>query len=140
MLKSILLRRLCRVKHVHSKQSSSVISGSPDELSLNAYQEASDDTLEDLCEKLDAALETRYDQGADVTLSSGVLTVVIDNQNTFVINKQTPNRQIWLSSPISGPKRFDYVEGDWLERNSRVNLKRLLSEELSSLLKHKVEC
>lgn len=30
-------------------------------------------------------------------------------QGTYVINKQPPNKQIWLSSPISGPKRFDYV-------------------------------
>jgi frataxin len=26
-----------------------------------------------------------------------------------VINKQPPNRQIWLSSPVSGPKRYDWV-------------------------------
>jgi frataxin len=26
-----------------------------------------------------------------------------------VINKQPPNKQIWLSSPISGPKRYDFV-------------------------------
>ena len=28
---------------------------------------------------------------------------------TYVLNKQPPNKQIWLSSPISGPKRFDWV-------------------------------
>lgn len=26
-----------------------------------------------------------------------------------MLNKQPPNRQIWLSSPISGPKRYDWV-------------------------------
>jgi frataxin len=26
-----------------------------------------------------------------------------------VINKQPPNKQIWLSSPKTGPKRYDYV-------------------------------
>ena len=26
-----------------------------------------------------------------------------------MINKQRPNKQIWLSSPVSGPKRFDFV-------------------------------
>ena len=32
---------------------------------------------------------------------SGVLTVKIsDSWGTYVINKQTPNKQIWLSSPI----------------------------------------
>lgn len=42
--------------------------------------------------------------------SAGVLTVYIDGKGTWVINKQPPNRQIWLSSPISGPRRFDWVE------------------------------
>jgi hypothetical protein len=31
---------------------------------------------------------------------SGVLTVKLGKHGTYVINKQTPNRQIWLSSPI----------------------------------------
>jgi frataxin len=32
---------------------------------------------------------------------------------TYVLNKQPPNKQIWLSSPISGPKRYDWVvQGD----------------------------
>ena len=26
-----------------------------------------------------------------------------------MINKQRPNKQIWLSSPVSGPKRYDFV-------------------------------
>jgi len=26
-----------------------------------------------------------------------------------VINKQPPNKQLWLSSPVSGPKRYDWV-------------------------------
>lgn len=25
------------------------------------------------------------------------------------MNKQPPNKQIWLSSPVSGPKRYDWV-------------------------------
>lgn len=33
-------------------------------------------------------------------LQSGVLTVKLGQKGTFVINKQTPNRQIWLSSPV----------------------------------------
>lgn len=33
-------------------------------------------------------------------LQDGVLTVQLGSKGTYVINKQTPNRQIWLSSPI----------------------------------------
>ena len=30
----------------------------------------------------------------------GVLTVKLGAHGTYVYNKQTPNRQIWMSSPI----------------------------------------
>jgi frataxin len=30
----------------------------------------------------------------------GVLTIRLGDKGTFVINKQAPNRQIWLSSPV----------------------------------------
>ena len=29
---------------------------------------------------------------------------------TWVINKQTPNQQVWWSSPLSGPRRYEYDE------------------------------
>lgn len=105
------------------------------ELSLNAYQEASDNALDELSENLEFMLEDRYDKGADVSLNNGVLTVKVDDENTYVINKQTPNKQIWLSSPISGPKRFDYVAGRWIEKHSKAELSNLISSELSELLK-----
>lgn len=111
-------------------------------LDLNTYQLASDETLERLSENLEIILEDRYDKGADVRLESGVLTVVVDPENIYVINKQTPNRQLWLSSPLSGPKRFDLNKelNCWTERSSKEELHRLLSKELSSLMKSKVEC
>ena len=31
---------------------------------------------------------------------SGVLTLKLGSKGTYVINKQTPNRQMWLSSPL----------------------------------------
>jgi frataxin len=37
-----------------------------------------------------------------------VLTVKLGSHGTYVINKQTPNRQVWLSSPVSGPFRYDH--------------------------------
>lgn len=40
---------------------------------------------------------------------AGVLTLKFPPNGTYVINKQPPNKQIWLSSPISGPKRYDYA-------------------------------
>lgn len=62
---------------------------------------------------------------------------------TYVLNKQPPNKQIWLSSPISGPKRFDWVvtgesmtqkegggSGDWLYLRDGSSLTELVRKEL----------
>lgn len=75
-----------------------------DEMSLLEYDKACKASLEDLCSYFEELLEEIPD--ADVALSDGVLTVKLgQDKGTYVINRQTPNRQIWLSSPVSGPKR-----------------------------------
>lgn len=74
---------------------------------------------------------------------SGVLNFVFPPIGTYVINKQPPNKQIWLSSPISGPKRYDYVvlsegqdskegtgEGDWIYLRDMSSLSSLLLSEV----------
>jgi frataxin len=78
---------------------------------------------------------------------AGVLNISVPAIGTFVLNKQPPNKQIWLSSPISGPKRYDWiVEGDymhekqdsrpfasgqWIYLRDGSNLTELLNSELS---------
>ena len=62
-----------------------------------------------------------------------MLTIAWPTRGTYVINKQDPSRQIWLSSPISGPKRFDFIGGStWVyHREGQVTILRdLLLEEL----------
>ena len=46
-------------------------------------------------------------QEKKLKLADGVLTVKLNEHGTYVVNKQTPNKQIWLSSPVSGPYRYD---------------------------------
>lgn len=54
--------------------------------------------LESLCDQLDAQSGVFVE---DVTNLDGVLTVVCQGGLTYVVNKQTPNLQVWLSSPVS---------------------------------------
>lgn len=56
---------------------------------------------------------------------------------TWVINKQPPNKQIWLSSPLSGPKRYDFVSlesgesnGEWVYLRDGSTMTKLLLEEI----------
>uniref|UniRef100_A0A6G5AEF9 Putative frataxin n=1 Tax=Rhipicephalus microplus TaxID=6941 RepID=A0A6G5AEF9_RHIMP len=66
------------------------------------YEAITKDTLESLAERFDEIIEDLSDvPEADFALSDGVLTIHLGRKyGTYVINKQTPNRQIWLSSPV----------------------------------------
>lgn len=103
------------------------------------YDKLSNNTLEDLTERFDEIGEQLDDAQShefDVTYSSGVLTVKFGPSiGTYVLNKQVPNLQIWLSSPSSGPKRFDLIERQWVYKRTGETLHQLLTKEISSALK-----
>lgn len=71
------------------------------------------------------------------------MTIEVQNKGSYVLNKQPPNKQIWLSSPISGPKRYDWVvtgesmhqkegsgSGGWVYLRDGSNLSELLRKEI----------
>ncbi|XP_061205225.1 frataxin, mitochondrial [Neopsephotus bourkii] len=112
--------------------------GSLDETTYEKLAEETLDSLADFFEDLTDKPFTPEDY--DVSLGSGVLTVKLGgDMGTYVINKQTPNRQIWLSSPTSGPKRYDWTGRNWVYSHDRVSLHELLSKELSTALKTKLD-
>ncbi|KAJ5779290.1 hypothetical protein N7457_007010 [Penicillium paradoxum] len=98
---------------------------------------------------LQSELEKAQEEGSDVEAeySAGVLNISVPALGTYVLNKQPPNKQIWLSSPISGPKRYDWIiEGDsmhekqdsrpfangqWIYLRDGSNLTDLLNSELT---------
>eukprot|EP00095_Tigriopus_kingsejongensis_P002121 maker-scaffold447_size167621-snap-gene-0.48 protein:Tk02121 transcript:maker-scaffold447_size167621-snap-gene-0.48-mRNA-1 annotation:"ribosome-releasing factor mitochondrial-like" len=95
------------------------------------FDRESEETLESLGERFEELLDFNPSmEGSDVSLSNGVLTVELPIHGTYVINKQSPNRQIWLSSPQSGPARFDYLEGKWVYERSGETLHGLLNREI----------
>lgn len=96
------------------------------------YEEVASETLESLTEAFETLLE-KEKVSSDVTYSNGVLTVELEQHGTYVINKQTPNKQIWLSSPFSGPKRYDFQHQTWIYRHDGISLHRLLNEEFARL-------
>ncbi|PNW75721.1 hypothetical protein CHLRE_12g538350v5 [Chlamydomonas reinhardtii] len=103
-------------------------------LTENDYHRVADATMDSMAEKLEAYVEECDVDGGDVEYSQGVLTVKLGTKGTFVINKQTPNRQIWLSSPVSGPFRFDYEGGRWRYSRDHHDLLLQLQEEIGGLV------
>eukprot|EP00047_Mylnosiga_fluctuans_P021595 m.106840 g.106840 ORF g.106840 m.106840 type:complete len:130 (-) comp8955_c2_seq7:119-508(-) len=98
---------------------------SPSDFHVHANQ-----CLETLYEKYDALCEDR--PATDVSMSDGVLTINLGGAGVYVVNKQSPNQQIWLSSPISGPRRFEFdgAKSAWVCNREGVELLSLLQREI----------
>ncbi|KAK4102497.1 Frataxin [Parathielavia hyrcaniae] len=118
------------------------ITRTPADITDDEYHAVADEYMEKLLNHLEALQDTREE--VDVEYSSGVLTLSLGPHiGTYVINKQPPNKQIWLSSPQTGPKRYDYVvfgegqhekqdtaTGDWVYLRDGSTLNDLLMDEL----------
>lgn len=98
-----------------------------DNLSSDEYHTFSDETMDSMLTVFEELCEVVPD--LDVELSQGVLSLTLPPNGSYVINKQPPNKQIWWSSPLSGPKRFDLVNGVWTSLRDGSTLQELLEEE-----------
>lgn len=103
-----------------------------DDISDREYSQIANEYLETLGDELEALSED-FPQ-IDAELTQGVMTIALGGDKTYVINKQPPNKQIWLSSPISGPKRYDLIDGKWVTLRDGSSLTELLETELLSEL------
>ncbi|VDN12628.1 unnamed protein product [Dibothriocephalus latus] len=116
----------------------SVFKGPDSKLGSSEFEKLAEYTLdylavavEDLADSHEVGLDF------DVSLSDGVLNICFgDKHGTYVINKQSFNKQIWFSSPTSGPKRFDYDPNtkSWIYSHDKTDLFRLMSTEFSLIL------
>lgn len=99
-------------------------------LIANNYLDSLSDTLEELSESFPQL---------DVELNQGILTLDVPPHGSYVINKQPPNKQIWLSSPVSGPFRYDLIGNKWITLRDNSALTTLLQKELSQLLEKEID-
>lgn len=104
-------------------------------LQENEFHRIANSTIHHLLEKLEEFGDNLEVDGFDVDYGNEVLTLKLGASGTYVLNKQTPNRQIWLSSPVSGPSRFDWDQDAqaWVYRRTKANLVKLLEGELEQL-------
>ncbi|MEO5694158.1 MAG: iron donor protein CyaY [Usitatibacter sp.] len=65
--------------------------------------------------RIEAAAEVVDD--LDVDLESGILTVTCPDDSRIIVNRQTPNREIWVAAR-SGGFHFTSREGAWRDTRS----------------------
>lgn len=94
------------------------------------FSEIANDTM---LAVLDALDQYDIDDILDASLDAEIIKIN-SPKGQFVLNKFNSFKQIWLVSPLTGPYRFNYQDGMWIDRNS-TNLAVLLTNELSQFVK-----
>ncbi|KAH7052652.1 hypothetical protein BKA57DRAFT_456169 [Linnemannia elongata] len=106
------------------------------DLSEDDYHTASDASMDRMVEYFEDLGDEYEIPGYDVEYQSGVMTLKLGDKGTYVVNKQPPNKQLWLSSPTSGPKRYDFDSEHqvWFYGRDHHSLKYLLDTEITKAI------
>lgn len=103
-------------------------------INTNKFISLVDKTLNHIYDEID---KKEYPFIDNISLEEEVLTINLKNSLTYVINIQKINKQIWLSSPFSGPQRFEYDDKslNWISiTNKNTTLLNLISQEINTEL------
>jgi CyaY protein len=65
--------------------------------------------------RIEASLES--DDDLDLDLESGILTITCPDDTRVIINRQTPNREIWVAAR-SGGFHFTHRDNEWRDTRS----------------------
>jgi frataxin len=97
------------------------------------YTKEVETILNNIFEQID---EKEY-EFVDTNLAAGVLAISFNKKKNYVINIQRPNLQVWLSSPISGPQRFEFDidKNKWINIRNNKSILEILNDEFNTILK-----
>lgn len=66
-------------------------------------------------------------QGVDADLEAGILTLECPDGSRIIVNRQTPNREIWVAAR-SGGFHYAWRDGAWRDTRSGAELFAALGE------------
>ncbi len=79
--------------------------------------------------RIEASVEN--EAGLDVDLESGILAITFADDTRVIVNRQTPNREIWVAAR-SGGFHFASREGEWRDTRSGEELFASLARVIES--------
>lgn len=95
-----------------------------------AFHAQANETISRLAEIIDDDLG----DDIDVEIQNDILTLELADGGQYIVNKNAPFHQIWLSSPKSGAWHFDWVGGAWrASKGDKPALLELLAGELQAV-------
>jgi frataxin len=81
-----------------------------------------------LLNKMECLSDTVNEQDGGISFS-------INNIGEYMFNRQPTSKQLWASSPITGPCRFNIKEDQWIHYKNNLSLSKYLDMEISQIKK-----
>ena len=85
--------------------------------------------VDEVLRRIESAVEA--EEALDVDLESGILTIGCPDGTKVIVNRQTPNREIWVAAR-SGGFHFAARDGAWRDTRSGNELFAALSAILAA--------
>jgi CyaY protein len=76
-------------------------------------------TVDEVLARIERAAEAS--EGIDADIESGILTLECPDHSLIIVNRQAPNREIWVAAR-SGGFHFALREGAWRDTRSGAEL------------------
>ncbi len=92
--------------------------------------------VDEVLRRVEAAVESH--EALDVDLESGILTIGCPDGTKVIVNRQTPNREIWVAAR-SGGFHFAARDGAWRDTRSGNELFAALGAILDAQAGERVE-
>lgn len=97
---------------------------------------SSESTFHQAVDNILARIESAIDDAAahadiDSELSNGILTLTFADHSKIIVNRQTPNREIWVAAK-SGGFHFRFDGAAWRDTRSDEQLGALLARAVSA--------
>lgn len=95
----------------------------------------------DFHERVDAVLEAieneveATDADIDSEINAGILTLEFVNRSKVIVNRQTPNRELWVAAK-SGGFHFHFDGAVWRDTRTNESLEVLLARVISAQSGH----
>lgn len=101
----------------------------------NVFHLRADRTLDAIHDAVEVWADDMDLRDLDITYEMSVLTLSFGTKGTFVLNKQAPAQELWMSSPVSGPAHYTYCSQNqaWKDTRNDEELLPRFEQELQQI-------
>ncbi|ELA47911.1 frataxin [Vavraia culicis subsp. floridensis] len=80
------------------------------------------------------SLEKKLDNGyGEIEHNNNVIEYSVDGIGRYIVSRQPSVMELWVSSPISGPSKFELKDRHFVEKKSKTEIMKYFDAEVQKI-------